>query len=272
MATMITSLLLLGAASAQTLTTSIWVYDSQAPIDKIGYLGSVVGVSGPMTTIAAVYDNGTDTEGFRGFADTQTFTVGPNTFEYVQTRNVSVNTRATQSDARILRYGCTRTGTATDVKPACTFSWGAGIARELVCVAGDQPTPYLRTRIQTFTYSGRLSYSGGVTTVTSVQSFSAATTLKDPEWCSDSTALPPEGGASDKITFGVGVIGNFQMVLTAGVEKLSATPAASGSASGATPTGARSSGTAAQNTAAAVPMKTAGPLLAGLGAAAAVFL
>lgn len=88
-------------------------------------------------------------------------------------------------------------------------------------------------------------------------------------------------------------LNNFKLVITAGTEKLSASAAATPTASGPTPTGssAQSSGTSAasgasaasaassaassgvaQATGAAAPMRSLAPVLAGMGAAAAFFV
>lgn len=119
--------------------------------------------------------------------------------------------------------------------------------------------------MRTCTFSGRLSYSAGVETITRTYIF-GPWTREFPTWCSISDFVPSSG-------FQIAVsarredIDTFQLFITAGQEKLSATPAVGASISSATPTGA-----GAGSSGAAVPMKTAAPMIAGLGAAVAIFL
>lgn len=119
------------------------------------------------------------------------------------------------------------------------------------------------------TGSARLSYSAGVETITRAITIAPRTSV-DPTWCSDSTYLPPSGTAMPgflrKEDFGY-----FQVVVTAGIEKLNATQGGTSNRLSTTPTGMGGSGTAAQSSAVA-PQKTIGPVLAGVGAVAAILL
>ena len=94
-----------------------------------------------------------------------------------------------------------------------------------------------------------------------------------PSWCSDSSFVPSSGWSYPLSSVKREDIGTYQLVITAGQEKLSATQGASVGGSGATSTSTGSGvGAGTGSTGAAMPIRTAGPVLAGLGAAVAVFL
>ena len=104
-----------------------------------------------------------------------------------------------------------------------------------------------------------------------------------PERCNDRGFLPSSGFLTT-VTIKREDFGTFQVVITAGQGKLNGTQGASASGSSPTITGSASeavtgpgnmsTGTPAngQSTAAAMPMRTMAPMVAGLGAAVSIFV
>jgi hypothetical protein len=90
------------------------------------------------------------------------------------------------------------------------------------------------------------------------------------DWCSNSSYTPTIG-YQQSLAVKKEDIATYQLIITAGQEKLGATPGVGASASGATPTSG-GIGAGSVSSGAAMPMKTIGPVIAGLGAAVAVFL
>jgi hypothetical protein len=275
---LIPTLLLAGASSAQITTTMLFL-ESNLGNEKFGFYGSVIGASNAHTTLAVSYDNGTDIEGLNlGENFKQTITISPDSVEL--NRNLASNTNADGSpnleDGNNINIRCN----AGSTPQLCTYSYGTELASEYQCATGGGQE---RTRYQTMTnaYSGRLSYSAGVETVTRSIVYKPYTPRSTPSWCSASDYTPTTGYA-ETYTMSPQTLGTYQLVITAGAEKLSSatqgasgsslgvTPGASGSSilSGATPTASGVAGSVG----AVGPMRTAAPILAGLGAAAAMFL
>jgi hypothetical protein len=124
---------------------------------------------------------------------------------------------------------------------------------------GATPEPE-STFIQTHThsFSGCGSYSAGVETVTQAVTMKPETT-PPPDWCNAETLPDDFNGYVETLADSVVDAGfTYQVVMTAGLEKLSATTG--GSASTGTPTA---------STADAAPLKTAGSVV-GYGAAMAL--
>jgi hypothetical protein len=274
---LIPTLFLAGAASAE-ITTSIPLPVGNLNSEKLGFVGSVIGVSSGHTTMILNYDSGTDIEALSYGDINITVTVSPDTFEFNQDRRRGGPNDGTPDgpDDSNLKQLCS---IGTDSQQ-CIFSYGPLLASQIQC---DRPTRTREgsTRYETYThaYPGRLSYSSGVETFTRTIIFGPLSSRSPPpSWCTESghvftTPLIETATMSSK------AFAMYQVVLTAGLEKLSATQGASATSSGATPTasgGAGSSGASgvsgAGSTGAAGPMKTAGPVLVGLGAAAAIFL
>ena len=127
---------------------------------------------------------------------------------------------------------------------------------------------------RTHSYSGRGSYSAGVETLVQTVTLRPVTT-PNPEWCEDEAYLKTFNGDSREVPASVlgQEVSTYQVVITAGLEKLNATAGASATPSTVQPTGTQtnSTGVSTSGSAAAAPMKTAGPAFVGFGAAMAAF-
>jgi hypothetical protein len=263
MVSFISTLLLVRAATAQ-ITTSFPYFSGAWGSDKIGFYGSVVNVQNSHTVLALELDNGTDTDIPNWSLDPDRFrlTLGPNMFEGHDRSGPSTVPDNYTNELDIV-YHCDLPASSANAAPDCTASIGPWLARRFQCDStASSQTSYTT---QTYTYSGRLSYSAGVETLTRTARF-GPNTRGFPTWCSDST-FAPSSGWQYPLSVKREEIATFQLVITAGQEKLSATPAVSAGVSSATPTGA-----GAGSSGAAMPMKTAAPVIAGLGVAVAVFL
>lgn len=262
MLSLISALFLVGSASAQ-ITTSFPFYKMAWGSDKVGFYGSVISVKDSQTAIRLEFDNGTSTDhpGYF-YPDDQQFTIGPNMFE-TRVRLGSESFSDNGTDKLDAVDHCEIPVSPPDTVPNCTASVGPWLARMWQC----DSTAESSTRYSTYTntFSGRLSYLAGVETITRTYII-GPWTKGFPTWCSISDFVPSSG-----LQYSVNAkredIGTFQLVITAGQEKLIATPAVGASVSSATPTGA---GTGSSG--AAAPMKTVAPMIAGLGAAVAIFL
>jgi len=275
MLSILPTLLLAGSAAAQ-ITTSFAIPESNFGTDKIGFYGSVVSMVDGHTAMVIQFDNGTNTQGL-GRMPPQLYTLGPTYFGFSQDISAPPNSldrtngSASDNDDTSYTYACEWPETPANASLACSVSYGPVIGRNVQCQSRTQASSTALTTF-TYTYSGRLSYSAGVETVTRAIVL-APQTHSRPDFCSqrrgtgDASSSYP--GWSFTTSLARSQIATYQVVITAGQEKLSATQGASASSSVATPTGgAAESG----STGAAVPMKTAGPMVMGLGAAAAVFL
>jgi hypothetical protein len=262
MLSLISALCLVETASAQ-ITTSFPYYKTAWGSDKVGFYGSVISVKDSHTAIRLEFDNGTssDTPGYF-YPDDQQFTIGPNMFE-TRVRLGSESFADNGTDKMDVVDHCDIPESPADAAPNCTASAGPWIARGWQCDSTATSSTSYSTYTNTF--SGRLSYSAGVETITRTFIF-GPWTKGFPTWCTISDFVP-SSGLQWPVSAKREDIGTFQLVITAGQEKLSATPAVSASVSSATVTGA-----GAGSSGAAVPMKTVAPVIAGLGAAVAIFL
>jgi hypothetical protein len=245
------SALAFAAFAAASLTTSIWeplhtFSDWPSTITTLtpGFYASVINVNNDRTTLAMRFDNATDPSAtLRDPNDPYTMTVGPSyyalTFELEEGLHFVGGGKLTAS------VECT--SSSKDAAIACTYITNGPEVFSSICSRG--------------TYTG----PAPIVTKSSIQYISGL-----PPFCITDTTVPIEYLATTSI---VGeselTTRSYKAVITAGEEKISAT-------TGATPTntGPPATGTAAtgSGTGAAGPMKTSAPLLAGLGAAMAVFV
>jgi hypothetical protein len=117
--------------------------------------------------------------------------------------------------------------------------------------------------------------TAGVETI--VRTFPGSPTTPAPDYCSAGSDAPvPSSVLQFNEVLPRDSFVNYEIIITAGEEKLSATTGGAVTTSGPEPTGPQTSnqGPAASETGngASAPMRTMVPALAGLGAAAAVFL
>lgn len=265
------SVALFAASASAQLTTSILGFKSNYGTEKLGFYGSVVNANNTHTTLALVYDNGTDMSNYA--SSPQTWTVGPTLFEAADKRAYADS--RTMSDSRPddedYRLRC-EVPTSTDASASCTATWGRVAAAFRVCQLqspGPESTVYYT---RTNTYGARGTYSAGTETI--VQTFTARPRTSTPDWCDDETYPSTFTGVQSTQTFRRDEFAMYQVIITAGQEKLNATAGASATLSSAQPTGSQAvSGSAVSTpTGAAAPMKTLGPAVIGLGAAMAAFV
>lgn len=252
MSALLYTLLLTGTATAQ-MTTAFPYPINEWGTDKMGFVGSVLGVSDDRTSYRVIWDNGVDTSQLRLGSTPSTVTLGPSFFGF--SRNVVGANNVTESeeeeDDKGFRWGkdCTMSSGADAV---CSEYFGPAIASKLQCGHYDWSTPANTTRV--YEYSARSTYSAGTDTIVkSVGFMPSLASTGTPGYCSE-TSVTPTTTVTRARSYKKEDIATYQLVVTAGLEKLSATGGSTG---------------------AAAPMKTMGPMgpvVAGLGAAAAFFL
>jgi hypothetical protein len=207
------SLLFAASATAQ-VTTSIMMYKPQFGTDKIGFLGSVIGVSNSHTTLALTYDNGTDIDA-----------VGPTLWEAATNYHFgdeSTTTTYPVSDAESYTFRCEIPTAPANAQPACTMSYGGALAPFIECYTDEGSVQQSSTLYDTalYTYSGRGTYSAGVETITETYIF-GPNTISTPSWCSDENYFPSSGYVSVRSVKRED-FASYQVVITAGAEKLRA--------------------------------------------------
>ncbi|KAH7384523.1 hypothetical protein BKA66DRAFT_528761 [Pyrenochaeta sp. MPI-SDFR-AT-0127] len=256
------TLLFVATASAQ-FTTSFWALKVGLGTDKVGYYGSVVDANSTHTTIALLFDNGTDVSALERDNDTPwTNVIGPTVYGNRDKFNPAPTPGANRMGSGIF---CERKlpldATAEGV---CTVSYGPELAYGIQCDSNTPRSSSTRYISKTFTYSGRGTYSAGVETIVETLFYGVADTTSRPSWC---TINSEDASEALVTTFAAEpeLFATYQVVITAGLEKLDATQGAGASA----PTG---SVTSSRGTGAAAPLKTMGPAVVGLGVAAAAFI
>lgn len=265
--------LILLAASIATaeLTTSFWMPSQRMVLgtDRIRWKASVVGAEGDRVTLAYTWDDDPDYDNL-GFNinrnELQTVTFASTMWEYSMSAGALGESTITGDDQWV-KCEKQSTGPVT-----CTQSLGSWYLNG-ACRPASQPL-VLFTSLWTFSDPG----TSGVETI--VRSWGGYTRGVS-EWCTKEGAETPGPIATftQDPNEGYG-LATYQFIITAGEEKLSATAGAGPTASDTKPTGTESgSGGAIGNgpaeptgTGAAAPMKTMAPLMAGLGAAVAVFM
>jgi hypothetical protein len=249
--------------AAAQLTTSMWLPPNYGSAETV--TGSVIAQNGDKTTLLLAWGTDLDSEG-----PPTTVTVGGmKYFEYQVPFEVFKDAEVTLSAA------CSRKDQTA--APTCEVATiGYDSARKTFCSSWTDGPVSADYTTETYTETYTSDESGPATTETWTTTFNMLDSA--PEFCTES--VNSTAGDSPRTIIMTGddsvPFSTFQLVLTAGTEKLAsaaATPtggASSTLASSAKPTG--TSGPVEQSTAAA-PMITAAPILAGLGAAAAaIFL
>jgi hypothetical protein len=250
--------------SAEYVTTTMW---NVGGFDRVGYYGSIIGAGDGVMTVALKYDNETNAVMGAGDRDIGTWTLGPGWYEYTTRAHVFDH----HTDGHGLRVRCERTDTASDAHATCTQMMDPRLASAWYC----DVSPTTVTDIQTLEYGSGMWGGPGVTTVTQVASLNENAT-----WCSESSASLSSVTSTFEVSSDEnGGMATYQLVITAGQEKLAATAGATPSTNAAKPTGTGTStgagdvAGASTGTSAglAAPMKTGVPALAGVGALAAAF-
>lgn len=253
---------LLFAATASTqLTTSFWAMKAIARSDRVGFYGSVVNANSSHTTLAVLFDNGTDASALEVDNVTPwTYVVGPTVFGVPKEIQ---QTSAGASYQEGTGVSCIRESPSNATAEAvCTVSYGPQLAYAIQCATG---TASLRTSYisKTYTYSGRGTYSAGVETIVETRVY-GRNTMSPPSWCSgksEEASIP----LLETFPLRATEIATYPVIITAGLEKLSATQGESVPAPTGSVTNSPGAGVAA-------PLKTASPVVVGLGAALAVFV
>ncbi|KAH9859621.1 hypothetical protein IAQ61_011402 [Plenodomus lingam] len=272
------AVLLTATATAQ-LTTSFWAPLFPLGSDKIGYYGSVINANASHTTYFLTFDNGTDYTALGYGYSNQTMTVGPNIYEQSTTVNFGVPRPVTGVDMNAYILRCEREDrTNANANATCTASYGPNYVYAMAC---DVPRTGTETQVwsRTITHSGRLSYSAGVETI--LQTYILLPDTEPvPAWCEEGPGVRTVGSATTFDALPTS-FGTFQVVVTAGLEKLDATQGAGVTASSAQPTAtgppsgassvAGSSGLP-EATGAAVALRMQGGVVMGLGVAAAALV
>ncbi|KAF2466345.1 uncharacterized protein BDR25DRAFT_306166 [Lindgomyces ingoldianus] len=270
----ILSALFFAASVTAQITTSMWMPGGND--DEVGFYGSVVAAdNNGKTTLAIMYDNDTDPSYYSHYKNNpQTVTIGETWFESVVTTTANFY----EGDMTV---GLTcEVEMATRAKPTCTYSMGGKAPFSSYCEDYS-------TYTEVYTTTQLYTYRTGVRTY--IQTYDESEYI--PSFCLTGSTLP-KSIAIQTIALSRSMIGTYQLVITAGQEKLAATTGATPTVSGAQITGlstATSSSTSAVNTGAAsspngtasapplgtgaaASIMTMAPALAGLGAAIAVFL
>lgn len=263
-------LILLAASTATAqLTTSFWMPSGKQAFgtDRLRWRASVVGAEGDRVTLAYRLDDDPDYSalGFTPNDDTHITMTFASTLWEVSSSDMGVST-ITGDKGLWLRCEKQSAGPAT-----CTQSLNAWLL-DLDCRPNTRSAE-VWSDLWTFSDKGTV----GVETI--VRSFGGQSRAVS-EWCTNTAVEPPSVGSFDTFTRDADIFATYEFIITAGEEKLSATAGSGPTALDAKPTGTESgtgsaSGTGpaeATGTGAAAPMKTMAPLVAGLGAAVAVFL
>ncbi|KAJ4360534.1 uncharacterized protein N0V89_001099 [Didymosphaeria variabile] len=242
----------------------------------IGFYASVVGASEGKTTLALQFDNKTDlaTAGYivEDEANTMTF-YGSSRFE-----SVTTTTEVFDGPALTIGYGCQGTSArgGASVGALCRFASEGPAVYSSVC---ERYSDYS----DIYTSTQEIAY-GDDYTVTETTIIDYRTRI--PSYCKSGSTLP-ESVVAHTYAIEQEEIATYQVVITAGAEKLSATAGAMPSNSGPVPTGTgaftlhKGQNVVPTETGSAAPVQETGaagmnlplhPALAGLGAAAVAFL
>jgi hypothetical protein len=251
--------------SAEQVTTSFWALE--VGTDKLGYYGSVVGAEDGHLTLALEYDNGTTPlRGEQRRRKVGTWTVGPTMYEYSEQFTV-------EGDQTTNLYGvhvyCEKTDTAGNAPATCTQEMEPGLASAFFCDASGPRDTTVYTDTETHFYGSGIWGAPGVETLTEAYSQNE----RNP-WCDDASANTNSFTSTWEVRSGqASAIATYQVVITAGEEKMTATAGAGAGTGTAKPTGTGAPTGASSGNAAglAAPMKTGVPALAGVGALAAAF-
>jgi len=260
MSPFLSTLLFASVATAQ-ITTSVWgPWGGSDEQEDYSFQGSVVAAEGDAVTMAIAMSG----DEYDGYTETITFH-GSTAFEQIIT---TTDEFGDYEGDMTISYGCTKEGN----KGACVYSTNGPVLWSSICA----------------------EYTESTDVVTSTDSFDQGV----PDFCLTGSLLP-ESYAVASMSLRASQIQTYPVTVTAGEAKLGATAGATPTNSGASPTnsggvsptktgttsptgGNSSSGPsttpsasappAEQSTAAAAPMMTLAPALAGLGALIAAFL
>ena len=277
----LTATLLFAALASAEYTTSVWL-SKIANSDKYGYVASVIDADAQHVTMSMSYDVNTDND-VLGLGDVDgNFTFGPSSFVFNQefTRFLP-----TPTDDSSIRVACTQPAQPNH-SVECEQAHGDAYARFIWCnsqVTETRFTPQNVTTTYPHTYGTGLWGPSGVETITLTLDWPATRPTTTPEWCTSDDV--PATVLSMPYTQEANMFAYFQVIITAGEEKLSAYSSSSlalstaSRSTGQVPSATRSaesSGSAAasgttsipESTGAAERINSVAPILAGMGIAA----
>lgn len=277
MAPLAATLLFAALASAE-YTTTLWM-TKVANSDKYGYVASVIDADSQQMTLSMNYDDNTDRKALGVDDYNATFTFGPSSFVIDQ----QMTRFAPQATGDVnIRLQCTQPSEPND-DVQCTQIYGDEFARRGPCnprMSHRPPTPNVTTTFP-HTYGTGIWGPAGTETVAWTIDFPASLPTTTPAWCTNGDDVP----ASVKTfpyTTNAAQFAMYQVVVTAGEEKLSAlspsatqstTAGSTGSVSGANATAsATASAPAATVTGAAGRTSVVVHTIAGLGLVALIGL
>jgi hypothetical protein len=274
----ILSTILFASAAAAQVTTSFWLPSMDVAPEDVNFQASVVGADGKDVTLAISIDG----EDFGGAETMETVTFhGSTAFETVST---ITDYDSDYAGDMTVSYGCTKSGNS----PVCSYSSNGPAVWSSYCADYSEYMTVLTTT-STYTFDSPSSVVEQVET----QDYRDMV----PDFCLTGSLLP-ESYAINTLSVGRTDIETYAVTITAGEELLSATAGATPTTSGAsattkstgsaTPTASSSSPSGSstgnstvpapsptapvEQTAAAAPMVTLAPALAGLGALVAALL
>lgn len=242
---------LLARSALAEITTSFWV-PNYGESEKLGFYGSVIGASNGHVTVAFEYDNSTDMEGLRIGTDRDagTYIIAPTLYEFSTTARYDDHVES-------WTYRCEMADTAAHVtEVACTdINDDSGVgARRRYCDSINTRSERVIYPTLTDTHTYGSGTWGPPGTETWVHTIYEPTTTRTAaaDWCTGS-GVPASALAVTETLPRESFI-TWQVIITAGEEKLSATTGANGATPSARPTG--SQGSISQDLGTAMPTGT----------------
>lgn len=261
------------AAQASNITTTAWM-TKFAGSDKFGYVASVMGADAQHMTLSLDFDADTNRTALHIGGDGGNYTFGPSSYT-VNWPMTMYDLTPSGGDMNV-QIQCTQPAQSDD-GAQCTGILGDGYARFARCneyqtTRTDRPNLTNSSTSYPHTYGTGLWGSGGVETVTLNFTYSPQTETTTPAWCTSDEV--PASILTIEAPSPVESFAVYQIVITAGQEKLSAysgvvsatgSPTAS-AGSGITSASATVTG-APESTGAADKINAVVPALAGMGIA-----
>ena len=242
-------LFLLAVRIVAQVITDVWFPHWQ--VDDPSYVGSVIDANGDIITISMHLDAGvaivsTPTTGITESYFPTTLTIGPTTW--------ATRTAASSNSFGVVSSGIDCSRASAGANATCTRVRSGGGVFSSLCASLQSKASRLSTRSEKL-------ITGGDTVATS------ALATGVPEWCKEGMEVP-DSLAVATATIGLDSMTQYQVVLTAGWEKLS--PTGTSNEAGTSRDGSATASDASSGL--ATPTKAANPQWACLGAAMAAFV
>lgn len=269
---------LLASTACAQVTTSYLLPNSTFGTNRLRYVASVLSASGDRVTLVANVADDPDFSALGQFEEV-TYTLAPTLFE---ASTSLIGGRGPPSPSP--PPGVSAYGYRCDIQPdattaACTFTRGPWLAAEQCAFGRTRRSRAPQTISQLWTFSEE----GQKGTDTLVWTIPGSPSTLQPEWCgTTATAVSevevPSSALVNTVDEPRSQFGYFQFVITAGEEKLASASATVGGAvktTGATATATTTESveeSKAADSPGSAPMRTVAPVVAGMGAAVAMFL